>query len=182
MSYTPPTGNAVDFQFSGDAYTAPPGDAVAFSFEPVATGTPSATLAGALDITGELLASFTMPAVVGTLAGALDIVGAFGTAHGVAGQAAGALAMAAAVQALHPRYHLAGQVLNEGVLVDRRVRVYSRATGELVAQADTAAGLFDIETGFAPGEYTLLPIDLANDATDWAPPTANRVLSVLRAD
>lgn len=32
MSYTPPSGNAVDFQLSGNAYTPPPGDDVEFSF------------------------------------------------------------------------------------------------------------------------------------------------------
>lgn len=36
MSYTPPSGDAVDFAFGGSAYVAPDGDAVDFDFsEPV---------------------------------------------------------------------------------------------------------------------------------------------------
>lgn len=80
------------------------------------------------------------------------------------------------------RFELRGIVRNQGVLVERRVRAYDRVTGALVGEADTAGGVFAIHTGFEPAEYVVLPIDLSESATDYAPPAANRVLSVLAQD
>lgn len=69
-----------------------------------------------------------------------------------------------------------------GVLVNRRVRAYLRETGALLGQADTVAGHFKVHAGFAEAECYATPIDLDADATDWLPPTANRILSVLADD
>lgn len=80
------------------------------------------------------------------------------------------------------RFDLRGIVRNQGVLVERRVRAYDRVTGALVGEADTAGGVFAIHTGFEPGEYVVLPIDMSESATDYAPPAANRVLSMLAQD
>lgn len=80
------------------------------------------------------------------------------------------------------RYELRGIVRNQGVLVERRVRAYERMTGAFAGEADTVAGAFSIHVGFDPGEYVVLPIDLSESATDYAPPAANRVLSLLARD
>lgn len=80
------------------------------------------------------------------------------------------------------RYELAGVVRDQGVAVDRRVRAYLRSTGALVAEADTVAGAFRLEVGFAPAEHYLVPLDLDTEAADYAPPCANRVVSELVRD
>lgn len=85
MSYSVPTGSAVDFAFTGSSYTAPSGSAVAFDF------TVSATLdvAGAISVEGhaDVLHS------VGLFAyGGLSIVGAAEVRAGNALSASGRLA------------------------------------------------------------------------------------------
>lgn len=80
------------------------------------------------------------------------------------------------------RFELRGEVRDQGVLVNRRVRAYRRSTGALVTEADTAAGLFTLDVGFAADEYYLVPINLDAAAADFAPPCANRVTSVLVMD
>jgi len=79
------------------------------------------------------------------------------------------------------QYEVRGELRVSGVLLSstRRVRVYRRTDGELVGEADSAAGLFAIPTGTSSGEYYIIPIDLDSGATDWAPPCANRVISTL---
>jgi len=47
---------------------------------------------------------------------------------------------------------------------------------------DTVIGKFRLHTGFTPAEHYITPIDLAEGATDWSPPTANRIVSVLALD
>lgn len=37
MSYTPPNGDAIEFEFAATHYVAPVGDAIAFEFAPVAS-------------------------------------------------------------------------------------------------------------------------------------------------
>lgn len=99
-----------------------------------------------------------------------------------AGQAAGVIPFAATLTgtatAQHPRYEVRGQVRRAGVAVERRVRAYGRDIGELLGQGDTTGGFFNVHTGFAAIECTVLPIDLSADATDFEPPVANRVWSV----
>lgn len=80
------------------------------------------------------------------------------------------------------RYELRGEVRLSGVLVNRRVRAYLRSTGALLGEVDTAVGRFCVPVGFAPAECYVIPIDLSEGATDWLPPTANRLLSVLALD
>lgn len=80
------------------------------------------------------------------------------------------------------RYELKGEVRDLGVLVNRRVRAYRLSDGEMVGEADTVAGRFRIHAGFAAALHYVIPLDMAESATDYAPPTANRVLSVLAVD
>ena len=98
------------------------------------------------------------------------------------GQATGAIPFATTLTgtatAQHPRYEVRGQVRLAGVAVERRVRAYGRDVGELLGQGDTVGGFFNVHTGFAAIECTVLPIDLSADATDYEPPAANRVWSV----
>ena len=103
-------------------------------------------------------------------------------AHGVAGAGAVSIGFGIAGEAVHERYELRGEVRYQGVLVNRQVRAYRRDTGELVGQAMTPLGRFAVPVGFAPAEHYIIPIDPANDAEDFAPPTANRVMSVLAMD
>ena len=141
-------------------------------------------------------------AAVALAGGAIVVVGAAGAAGAqvlalaiggavvarlvVQGAAAGAVPFIAgitpAITAQHPRYELRGQVRLAGNPVERRVRAYARSTGALLGQGDTTGGFFRIPAGFAEIECTVLPIDLATDATDYEPPTANRVLCVLAED
>ncbi|AUN95399.1 hypothetical protein [Pseudazoarcus pumilus] len=89
---------------------------------------------------------------------------------------------APAVVATVVRYELRGAVRDQGVLVERRVRAYRLDTGELVAQGDTSAGLFRLPVGFEARLFTVLSVHLDEAATDYAPPCANRVESVLAMD
>lgn len=120
--------------------------------------------------------------VAGAADAALSISAAAVGAHGVAGAGAVTLDIAAAAVAVHERYEVRGEVRLGGVLVNRRVRAHRRDTGALVGEGDTTAGRFSIHTGFAPIEHYIVPIHLDDAATDWSPPTANRVLSVLAQD
>lgn len=137
MSYTPPAGDALQFQFPADAYTPPAGDALAFSWAPPIV---------------EAVGAAPTPLQPGSVAGTVV------------------------------RYELRGEVRNQGVLVDRRVRAYRRSDGALMAEQDTTAGRFRLHCGFAAAEHYLVPVDLSAEATDYAPPCANRVLSVLADD
>lgn len=199
MSYTPPDGDAADFSWVGAlAYTPPDGDAADFSWVPTEiTGTGAGVLSitgaavgfhgGTVEGTGDATLSFSGEATGkhgagGPAAGAFSFTAAAIGKHGVTGVAAGSVSFASAAVANHPRYELRGDVKIGDVLVNRRVRVYDRASGALVGQEDTVAGHFNVHTGFAEGEYYVTPIDLDPDAVDWKPPTANRVLSVLADD
>lgn len=199
MSYTPPAGDAADFSWVGvAAYTPPAGYEADCAWTPeFVTGVGAATLTfvgAAVGFHGGITSgaaaatlSFTGVAagahgVAGPAAGALAFTaGALG-GHGVAGAATGAVGFGAAAVAIHPRYELRGVTMVGDVLVNRRVYAYLRATGALVGQADTVAGRFAVHAGFTEAEHFVTPIDTDPAATDWAPPTANRVLSVLADD
>lgn len=164
--------------------------------------TPVAAMAAELTVEGGFTGAFTAPTITGDLAvtlsldgevtashgiaggfiALLDVSGDLLATHGVAGAMASTLTLSGGAIAVHPRYELRGVVQDAGVPVDRRVRAYRRSTGALAGEADTVSGAFTITVGFALDEYYLVPIDMANDAVDWAPPAANRVLSVLVAD
>jgi hypothetical protein len=103
-------------------------------------------------------------------------------AHGVAAAGTTTSTFSAAAVAVHLRYELRGEVRLAGILVNRRVRAYLRDDGSLVGEADTVAGKFKIHSGFEEVEHYTVAIDLDPDATDWKPPIANRVLSVLAQD
>lgn len=96
--------------------------------------------------------------------------------------AAGSPLGVCAVRATVLRYELRGEVRLSGILVNRRVRAYSRATGALLGEADTVVGRFHVPAGFAAAECYVTPIDLTEGANDWLPPTANRITSVLADD
>ncbi|MBK7186381.1 MAG: hypothetical protein IPH85_10775 [Ignavibacteria bacterium] len=102
--------------------------------------------------------------------------------HGVKGAGAFMFDFAPAGHATVLRYELTGEVRNGGILVNRLVRVYRRDTGEMVGEANTVSGHFKVNAGFVEREHYAIPIDLANDATDWLPPCANRLVSVLASD
>ncbi len=120
--------------------------------------------------------------IAGTAVAQVPISAALSAAHGVAMAVAAAVPVAAAMDVLIDRYELRGEVRLSGVLVNRRVRAYLRSSGALVAEGDTVAGKFALHAGFAPAEHYITPIDLADTATDWLPPTANRITSVLASD
>ena len=158
--------------------------------------------AGALALTGAGTAEHTNPSVEGAGAGTLTFAGAATAAHGIAGSASGALAFTGsgaaahgiaatgagaigftgACAAVHLRYEVRGEVRLGGVLVNRRVRCYKRSTGDLVGQTDTEAGLYRVHAGFDDAEVYTLAIHLDEAATDWIPPTANRLVPVLAED
>ncbi len=102
--------------------------------------------------------------------------------HGVALDGIAAIGTTAAAAITVARYELRGEVRLSGVLVNRRVRAYSRASGALLGEADTSVGKFRVHTGFVAAECYATPIDLSDGAVDWLPPTANRITSVLALD
>lgn len=174
-----------DFIVAGEAeYTSIniEGD-LAITFEFAVSGSAAHGVAGsgAVDV-GFSVAGEASHGVAGTGAVTLtfDVSGA--AAHGVAGSGAITVDCAPTGDATHIRYELRGEVRQGGVLVNRRVRAYRRDTGEMVGEVDTVAGKFQLHTGFVEREHYLVPVNLAEDATDWAPPTANRVVSVLAQD
>ena len=113
----------------------------------------------------------------------LTLTAAARGAHGVAGACDTTLTLTAVSVAVHQRYELTGEVRMAGILVNRRVRAYRRDTGALVSEVDTTAGGFKLQAGFnIETEFTVMPIDLDSDATDWTPPVANRVLPQLAFD
>ena len=135
--------------------------------------------AGALDFTGAASAAH---GIAVQAAGTLAFTGAGAAAHGIAATCAGTLGFTGACAALHLRYEVRGEVRLGGVLVNRRVRCSKRATGELMGQADTVAGVYRVHAGFDEAEVYVTAIDLAEAATDWIPPTANRLVPVLASD
>lgn len=199
MSYNPPAGNTLELQF-GTGYTPPVGDALVLQFAP--SGAPSLSFAAALTVTGGLDLTYSLPTytlaidaalsidsdldvrhgVTGAMSADLDIGADVALAHGVAGAFSTSLSIDGSAALLHPRFRLHGQVKDNGVLVDRRVRAYRRSTGALVAEVDTVDGEFELSVGYSVDEFYLVPIDLDNAASDWRPPVANRVLSVLVSD
>lgn len=80
------------------------------------------------------------------------------------------------------RYELRGEIRDQGVLVNRRVRAYRLSDGALAGEADTVGGQFRVHVGFAPALHYIIPLDMTESATDYAPPSANRVMSVLAED
>lgn len=202
MPYTLPAATAADFVFAGTVYSRPAATAADFVFSPAAvTGVGAVTL----EISAAAEGTHTAPVAqehVGVAAATLDITAAASGVHGVAGSAGAALDVGAGVigahgvagggecsveftaaaAAVHERYELRGEVRQAGVLVNRHVRAHRRDTGALVGESDTVAGRFHIHTGFAPAEHYIVPVHLDVAATDWTPPVANRVLSVLAQD
>lgn len=179
MSYTPPSGSAVNGSWSGaPAYTAPAGGAVDVTWLAAVLGSGS----GVIPITGSGVGTFGA-VVTGVGSGVIAIAGAGTGRHGVRGTGVGGIwLLAGAGAGVHTRYELRGEVRLGGVLVNRRVRAYLRSSGELLGQADTVAGRFRVHAGFVEAECYVTPIDLDSGAVDWLPPTANRLLPVLADD
>lgn len=201
MSYTPPSGDAVNATWVGaPAYTVPAGDAVNVTWQAspdLVTGAGALVLDFVLAGTayhgliptaqGALVLDFTLTAearhgVAGTGALTLSFAMDGEARHGVAGAGDLALGFSFAAEATHPRYELRGEVRLDGVLVNRRVYGYLRETGELLGTAETVAGRFRVHAGFAEVECFVTPIDMDPAAVDWRPPTANRIKSVLADD
>lgn len=184
-AYTPPAGNAVNVSWASGTVTgliAAPSPLGAPALRGIATD----TVVGLVAVPGPLGA----PALVGLHA----VAGRVGVPSPLGAPAARALVVTVARVAVPSplsaprivgtvvRYELRGEVRDQGVLVNRRVRAYRRDTGALTAEADTVVGAFAIPVGFAVAEYYLVPINLDIAATDFAPPCANRVTSVLAMD
>lgn len=139
-----------------------------------------ATGSGEIDIEG---AGIAQHGARGPAVGDIEVSGGGAGKHGVRAVGAGEIAVIGAAAGLHLRYELRGEVRLAGVLVNRRVRAYRRDTGALTGEADTVAGRFRVPAGVgAVREHYVVPIDLGEDATDWRPPVANRVMSVLASD
>ena len=201
-AYTPPAGDAANFSWAATGVTATCAGTLGFSGAAMVAHGVAAACTGALAFTGAATVEHSSVVVECVAAGALDFTGAASAAHGIAVQAAGTLAFTGAgaaahgiaatcagtlgftgaCAALHLRYEVRGEVRLGGVLVNRRVRCSKRATGELMGQADTVAGVYRVHAGFDEAEVYVTAIDLAEAATDWIPPTANRLVPVLASD
>jgi hypothetical protein len=203
MAYTRPSASAADATWQGAApYTRPSASAADATF--VESSGVDCTIAASLAITASLAVSFGSVEIGSSIASVvpitasisadhgvaadihavLTVAAASGVAHGVAGSVGAAVGIAGAFDITHERYEVRGVTQIGGVLVDRRVRVYLRETGALIAQGDTVAGAFHLATGFSAGggEVYVIPIDLSGGATDWTPPIANRVVPTLAMD
>lgn len=184
MSYTRPAYNAADASWLGSAaYTRPAFDAAdaGWSVEVVSAALLVAGPLGSASVVGEYIAAAVIDAAA-LVSGPLG--GLSASAHVVvtaAASVAGPLG-AATIHSTVQRYELRGAVRSNGVLVNRRVRAYRRDTGAMAGEADTVLGRFIIPAGSAPAEHYLIPIDLDAGASDYAPPAANRVVSVLAQD
>ena len=200
MSYTRPDADEVDFIF-GESYTRPDADEVDFIFgEPdefTAAGEGYVSIVGSgtgafgsEEYTGDgsgtvgvVGAGIGAHGVTGSGVGALSLVGDGAGARGVAGSGSGALGLVTAGVAQHTRYEIRGEVKLNGALVNRRVRAYVRDTGELFAEEDTTLGAYSLHAGFEDDvEFYVIALNLDPAATDFIPPTANRVLPVLAMD
>lgn len=180
MSYTPPVSSAADFTWQTEAaYTPPAGSAANLAWAP---DVPAITLAAVVPLVAAMALGHDGVVVESAIAATVSITAALSLAHGVSANIAATVPIIATASLTVERYELKGEVRIGGMLVERRVRAYLRSTGVLVAEADTAVGKFNLPTGFGPQEYYVTPIDLGADATDWLPPTANRVTSVLASD
>jgi hypothetical protein len=111
-----------------------------------------------------------------------DLVPAGTAKHGIRGTGDITLGLTPAGIATHLRYEVTGVVKLGGILVNRQVRVYLRSSGALLGQAATTAGSFKIHTGFNTDEVYVVPIHLDVAATDYIPPTGNRIVPVLAQD
>lgn len=155
---------------------------------PLAGSTPAGFVAAqgsgsfTVDFTVEGQGDFTNVVVQGAGAVTVTFSAEGAGAHGVAGAGAATITFSAAGVGVVERYELRGEVRLTGILVNRLVRAYRRDTGDLVGEASTIAGRFRIHTGFVAREHVIIPIDTDDAAADWAPPCANRVLSVLAQD
>lgn len=202
-SYTPPAYNAVNFTWvppvaavtgTGDGVVPITGSGVGvLAFVGVGAGAVPVTGAGT-GYFGEVISGAgegVVPIIgngagvagaVGAGVGAVRVVGAGAGDFGASGAGAGVVPITGAAVAVHHRYELRGEVRLGGVLVNRRVRAYSRDSGALLSQGDTVAGKFRLHAGLAEAECYVIPIHLDPAAVDWFPPAANRVLSVLADD
>jgi hypothetical protein len=206
MSYTPPSGNAANASWvDAPAYIPPAGNAANVTWLVGTSGGVTGSASGTVALIGSGSGTHSAPViqtvegtgsvsllvaavgqgmhgVAGIASGAVDCTGAGTGAHGVAGVASSALSIAGSGVAVHERYELRGEVREGGVLVNRRVRAYLRITGAFVSEADTIVGRFAVKVGFTPAEHYVTPIDLRDIASDWLPPTANRIVPVLAYD
>lgn len=200
--YTPPVGDAANFSWATAGVTATCAGTLGFTGAATVANGVAVVAAGALAFSGSATVEHSSVVVECVAEGALDFTGGASAAHGVAVHAAGTLAFTGAgaaahgvaatcagtlgftgaCAALHLRYEVRGEVRLGGVLVNRRVRCSKRATGELMGQADTVAGVYRVHAGFDEAEVYVTAIDLAEAATDWIPPTANRLVPVLASD
>lgn len=201
-AYTPLAGGAANAAWAESGVTGVGAGAVPFTGAGTAAHGVTGAGSGTLPLSGTGSAEHSVAGVGGAGDGALDFMGGGSATHGIAGVAAGALSFAGAgtavhgisttgagalgftgaCVALHLRYEVRGEVRLGGALVNRRARCYKRASGELAGQADTVVGKYRVHAGFDDAEVYVTAIDMADSATDWIPPTANRLVPVLADD
>ena len=200
VDYSAPYGEVLDFTFAGaPEYAAPVGDSLAFGDQGTAA---EITVVAVVGVTASLLLEHLVDEIAVTLTASIPVVAGIDASHGVAGSVAAVVTVSADQTADHgvalvgiasiplqaaasivvDRYELRGEIRLAGVLVNRRVRAYLRSSGVLLGEADTVVGRFQVHAGFAAAECYVTPIDMSAEATDWLPPTANRLMSVLAED
>jgi len=178
MPFTPPAADSVNFRCGGAVYTPPPPLAANFTL-------PGDNVSGVGAVVVEF--GFCGNGISGGYAQGLvqfnvDFSGAGVGAHGRAGTASVVVEFDPLAAGIVSRYELAGEVRKDGILINRMVRAYRRDTGEFVGEAQCVAGKFRVHTGFAAREHYIVPLDMADDAADWSPPVANRIVSELAQD
>lgn len=177
-AYTRPAQSAADATWSAGGATGTGAGTLTFTGAATAAHGISGAGLGVIDFTGAGVGVLET-GIEGAGAGSLEFAGAGVAAHGIAATGAGGFGFTGAGVAVHPRYEVRGEVRLGGILVNRLVRCYQRSTGALLGQADTVAGLYAVHAGFDASEVYVTAIDTADDATDWLPPTANRLVPVL---
>lgn len=181
--YVYPAGDGIDFSVPADAgiegYGAVTVDIIAAGSGEFINTTIEGDGAATVDIES---AGAGATGVSGSGVASLDVSSSGAGLVGVSGSGSADLGLSASGSGVVERYELSGEVRLDGILVNRLVRAYRRDTGAFVGEAETVVGKFKIHTGFDQAEHFIVPIDTAIDATDWAPPCANRVVSVLAQD
>lgn len=168
VGYVAPLGSAVNFTETYYAY--PTGleanfgvptqtavqeiGAVTFEFFPEGHFTHIGTLtsgagAAVLDFVAE---GHFKHGVKGVGAVTFDMIPEAHAKHGIKGFGAATLDFVPSGVGVVVRYEVRGEIRLQGALVNRRVRTYNRASGDMVGDVNSVAGKFKVHAGFAAEE------------------------------